>query len=128
MKKNEQTNLSRSKWIQWAALPTLLVGTYRAAADLDTAFTFQGVLRDSNGLPAAGQHALTFSIWAEDRGGANPIWQDTAAGRPRMGPADGLVTEEVEAACGVFAGEPRWLQIDVDGTPQLPRIKLASTP
>jgi hypothetical protein len=112
--------------IPLGVLLVLGVGAPRALAQ-GTAFTYQGILRDKNTrAPVAGAHTLAFSIWSANSGGA-ALFQDPAP-RQRSIPPDGVVTETLDAGTGTFTGERRWLQIDVDGVPQLPRIELTPVP
>ena len=107
-------------------LLVLGVSGQRARAQ-GTAFTYQGILQDKiTGATATGAHTLAFSIWPADTGGT-ALFQDPAP-RQRTIPSDGVVTEMVDAGGGAFTGDRRWLQIDVDGVPQLPRIELTPTP
>jgi hypothetical protein len=107
-------------------LLALCTGAQVAVAQ-GTAFTYQGILRDRNtGVPAVGQHTLSFSVWSTDSGGT-ALWQDPAP-RQRTIPSDGVVTETVDGGGGIFTGAKCWLQIDVDGVPSLSRLELTPTP
>src|ERR1044071_6217553 len=90
----------------------ILIAFNTRALSQGTAFTFEGILRDLSGNPAAGPHTLSFSIWDKDTGGMS-LWQD-ASPRQRTIPADGSVVEMVDPGPGIFTGVQRWLQVDVD--------------
>jgi hypothetical protein len=121
-----EQSMKQASLIRLGFLLALCSGAHYALAQ-GTAFTYQGILRDKNtGAPAAGAHTLTFSVWPTDTGSI-ASWQDPAP-RQRAVLSDGLVSEIVDAGAGIFTGDRRWLQIDVDGVPQLPRLELTPTP
>ena len=78
-----------------------------------TAFTFQGVLKNS-GAPLNGTVDLRFTLW--DAGAAG-----TQIGAPVPVNAatltDGLITTTLDFGVSAFGGSQRWLQVEVDTTP-----------
>ncbi len=87
----------------------LLLAVHTAAAQ-GTAFTYQGELKDA-GQPAQGTYDLRFALYDSTN---DP-------GRLIAGPvtntgtfvSDGRFTVTLDFSAAVFAGAPRWLQVDV---------------
>jgi len=97
-------------------------------AALGTAFTYQGQLaRDGRAVTATCD--MDFRLYAEEFGGsalAAPISRVVTV-------SDGLLTTSLDFGPGVFAGQERWLEIDVlcpgDVTATtLPRVNLTAAP
>jgi hypothetical protein len=92
---------------------------------------FSGAVTDSNGKPLTGIVGITFSLYAEERGGA-PIWMETQNIQP-----DGSgrytamlgVTRNDGIPAEVFAsGQGRWLGVQPQGEAERPRILMVSVP
>src|SRR5688572_12024255 len=82
-----------------------------AFAPLDTAFTYQGVLKQ-NGQPVDGTFDLEFRLFDSLAGGSalqTELLPDTAI-------ADGLVNADIDWGANAFTGSPRYLEIVIDGT------------
>lgn len=106
------------RWLARTALVLLIPPTLHASP-LGPAFTYQGELRES-GNPMTGTVHLRFSLWDEPGTGSPPT------GGTQIGASD--VVPNVEVAAGrfsvevnaggefgaqAFAGQARWLQIEV---------------
>ena len=110
-------------------LPALLAGNL-VATPLGTAFTYQGVLNDSDG-PVAGSYDMRFAIYdaVTDGSAVGSALTNTVA------VSNGLFTVTLDFGSGTFAGEARWLEIGVrtngsagDFTAMSPRQTLTSAP
>jgi hypothetical protein len=95
-----------------------------------TAFTYQGRLNDG-ASPANGIYDLRFTIYASTNSPgtivAGPFTNSAVA------VSNGLFTTALDFGAGVFAGNPRWLEISVQKngggfTPLSPRQQLTATP
>jgi hypothetical protein len=106
----------------------LLVVSASAFTQIPRQISYQGLLADVNGKPAAdGTHMLQFRIYEAESGGA-PVWKETH--------------DQVQVSGGVFSvylgsvrglalkfDKPYWLGISVGNDPELiPRLKLSSSP
>lgn len=88
--------------------PGILLAVTTAAADLGTAFGYQGRLNE-DGRPANGLYDLRFSLYGEATGGA-------ALGqveRPGTGVDQGAFNVTLDFGAGAFNGDARWLEIQV---------------
>lgn len=108
------------------ALSTLLLSQVLSHAQ--NSFTYQGLLRDTNG-PVTGAMNMQFQIYAAATGGL-PVWQETHIG---VFVSNGLFSVTLgriaPAAAGVFADAERWLGISFNGGVELtPRTRLGATP
>lgn len=99
-----------------------LAGTAQAAPQ-GTAFTYQGELR-SQGQRVTGVRDLVFRLYDAETGG-NAIGDPVVA--PAYPVADGVFTIDLEFP-GAFAGEQRWLQIEVAGEVLSPRQAVSAAP
>ena len=95
-----------------------------------TAFTYQGWLNDG-ASPANGIYDLRFTIYASTNSPgtivAGPFTNSAVA------VSNGLFITALDFGAGVFAGNPRWLEISVQKngggfTPLSPRQQLTATP
>jgi hypothetical protein len=92
---------------------------------------YTGTALAADGKPLAGETYVTFRIFKDERGGA-PLWTEgqitlvDSAGRYKvqMGAASpsGLPSDLFSS------GEARWLEVQISGQPELPRVLLASVP
>lgn len=95
---------------------------------LGTAFTYQGQLA-KDGRTVTATCEMTFRLYAEEIGGSSlaaPITRVVTV-------SDGLLTASLDFGPGVFAGEERWLEIDVlcpgdVAATTLPRVNLTAAP
>ena len=86
-------------------------------------FTYQGQLRNS-GTVVNGNHNLTFALYDAQTSGLQIGSTVTANNWPII---DGLFTIDLTFP-GAFAGNQRWLEVTVDGTPLAPRQPVSATP
>ena len=78
-----------------------------------TAFTFQGVLKNS-GAPLNGTVDLRFTLWDAAAAG-NQIGAPVPVNAATL--TDGLITTTLDFGVSAFGGSQRWLQVEVDTTP-----------
>ena len=92
---------------------------------------FSGVLTDTSGKPLATITGVTFSLYAEQQGGA-PLWLETQNVRPdktgRYAVQLGSATVEGLPANLFASGQARWLGVQAQGQEEQPRIMLLSVP
>jgi hypothetical protein len=100
----------------------ILVAQHAFAGESDT-FTYQGRLLD-NGTPVNGPHQIEFRLFDALSGG-NEI---AAFGPATYQITGGLLNADVDFGPGAFDGEPRWLEIAVDGVTLSPRQLLNANP
>ncbi len=98
----------------------LLAGAPQAQAD---PFTYQGRLIEA-GEPANGSFTVQVNVWSAASGGS------VLAGEtfPDVPVIDGLFSVEVDLGDVVFNGDPRWLEIIVDGETMQPRQPVTAAP
>ena len=119
---------------QEAGLP---IQTNSAAAPSDSTavvpqlIKFNGTLLDADERPMTVMAGVTFALYSEQTGGAS-LWMETQNVKPD---ANGNYTVLLGAAskggvpAELFAtGEARWLGIQVEQRPELPRVVLISVP
>jgi Chaperone of endosialidase len=92
---------------------------------------FSGMLTDPSGKPLSTITGVTFSLYAEQQGGA-PLWLETQNVRPDK---TGHYTVQLGSATGqglpanlFTSGQARWLGVQAQGQEQEPRIMLLSVP
>ncbi len=94
---------------------------------------FSGVAKDASGQRRSGTVGITFSIYAEQQGGAT-LWMETQnAALDAQGRYAVLLgsTESAGLPLDLFAtGEPRWLgaKLELPGEVEQPRVPLVSVP
>jgi hypothetical protein len=93
--------------------------------------SFAGTLKDSGGHPVKSVTGVTFSLYAQEEGGA-PLWLETQNVEPD---ASGRYSVQLGAASAhglpaqIFtSGEARWLEVQLAGEPEQPRILLVAVP
>ena len=106
-------------------------GAASANAVVPTLVSFSGVLTGSNGKPLTTVTGVTFSLYAEQEGGA-PLWLETQNVQPDK---NGNYTVQLGATTSqglpssLFAsGQARWLGVQAQGQAEQPRIMLLSVP
>ena len=96
-----------------------------------TLVSFSGMLAGSNGKPQSGITGVTFSLYAEQAGGA-PLWLETQNVQPdRNGNYTvmlGSTTSQGLPSSLFVSGQARWLQVQAQGQEPQPRIMLLSVP
>jgi hypothetical protein len=91
-----------------------------------TAFTYQGKLTNSAGVPLTGSHDMTFKLYDADAGGAQVGSTVTLTG---VNVSAGLFTVGLDFGASPFAsGAARWLETTVAGTVLSPRAALTAAP
>ncbi len=98
---------------------------------LGTSFTYQGVLKDTNGNPISDNCGFRFTLYDADVSGAQvgPIQDKTA-----VSVANGYFTVALDFGSGAFSGDARWLEVavkcsrDADYTTLSPRQPLTPAP
>ncbi len=90
--------------------------------------SYQGVLTDAGGVPVDdGDYSLTFRIYDDPGGAANPLWEETQAVTVDDGAFD-VILGEVNPLTIAFDA-PYWLGISIEGEPELvPLTELTSAP
>ncbi len=107
------------------ATATVVALLFAASASAQpTAITYQGQLK-SGGAPANGNYNLTFKVFSASTGGFQLGPTVSAPGTPV---AAGLLTKSLDFGTGVFNGQPRWLEVTVNGTALIPRQAVTSAP
>jgi len=106
-------------------------GAASTNAVVPTLVSFSGVLTNSNARPLTSITGVTFSLYAEQEGGA-ALWLET---QNVQADAKGNYTVELGAASAdglpieVFAsGQARWLGVEISGQAEQPRILLLAVP
>ena len=92
-----------------------------------TMMNFSGVLSGSNGKPLTSITGVTFSLYAEQAGGA-PLWLETQNVQPdKNGNYTvqlGSTTSRGLPASLFVSGQARWLEVQVQGQEPQPRVML----
>jgi hypothetical protein len=102
-----------------------------ANAVVPTLINFTGTLVDASGKPLTGTVGVTFYLFKDDQGGS-PLWLETqnvqADHTGHYSVALGS-TRSTGLPSDIFvAGEARWLSVQPQGQPELPRVMLLSVP
>ena len=114
----------RHPLLAWFALALATVVAVPAlAAPIGTAFTYQGVLKDSS-LPANGSFSFVFRLHDDEFAGSQVGSDVNLSG---VSVTDGLFTVELDFGA-VFDGTELWLEIEVDSQVLSPRQRLSATP
>jgi len=103
---------------------TLACTAATPAAGVGTAFTYQARLADA-GEPYVGTVDLSFRLYDAANVGTQFGVQIDALG---LTLTDGLINQDLDFGVGVFDGNERWLEIDVNGTTLAPRQPLMPAP
>ena len=113
----------------------LIVGTATLPASaqiaLPTSFTYQGFVA-GNGVPLNGSVNLTCTLWSDPISGALANRLGTPQTFTGVPISNGRFTVELNAggqfSASAFSGDARWLEVSVNGVPQLPRTKVLAVP
>jgi hypothetical protein len=96
-----------------------------------TLVSFSGVLTGSNGRPLTNITGVTFSLYAEQEGGA-PLWLETQNVQPdKNGNYSVMLGSSTSQGLpsSLFAtGQARWLEVQAQGREPQPRVMLLSVP
>lgn len=95
------------------------------SAEIPHQINYQGRLTDGTGDPVDGLHSITFKIYSSSAGGT-AVWSETHSSIPVSNGLFNVVLGSVTTlGNAVFASQPRWLGISVDGSPELvPRTQI----
>ena len=93
---------------------------------LGSAFTYQGRLMD-DGTPANGTYNLIFFLWA-DQAKTTLLGTVPSSGSLSVMVTDGFFNVTLDFGGGLFTGEARWLEIEVNGTLLSPLQSLTAAP
>jgi len=100
-------------------------------AVVPTLVSFSGVLTGSNGKPLTSITGVTFSLYAEQEGGA-PLWLETQNVQPdkngNYSVMLGSTTSQGLPASLFASGQARWLEVQAQGQEPQPRVMLLSVP
>ncbi|MCA9293712.1 MAG: tail fiber domain-containing protein [Phycisphaerales bacterium] len=102
----------------------LALSAVAMAGTSDTAFTYQGRLRDG-GLPANGNYNISLKMWDAAVAGSQIGSTQAFLGVPVAG---GVFAIEVDFGASAFDGAPRWLEITVGPQTLSPRQALTGAP
>jgi hypothetical protein len=115
-----------------SVISTLSYGQSSASgATVPNLVNFAGTLKDSGGHPIQSITGVTFSLYAQEEGGA-PLWLETQTVR-----ADGKGNYTVQLGATKAEGLPlelftsgtaRWLGVRINGGEEQPRVLLVSVP
>lgn len=112
-----------------ASCVVAFVATGAHAQEVDTAFTYQGELRD-NGVPANGSYDFRVELFAQADGGTRRASADV----PRVRVIDGIFALSLDFGESIRRAGGQWLQISVaapgsmDYTTLLPRQQVTPAP
>lgn len=115
-----------------SALVTMLLSNVWVVAQQSTFTPVPRVVKYSGVIPrATGTVGITFALYNEQVGGA-PIWVETQNvtldQQGRYAVLLGAKSEEGLPISAFVSGEARWLGIEPQGQPELPRVLFASVP
>lgn len=85
--------------------------------------SYQGTLTDKNGVPVNGKFEMCFAVYDVESGGA-PLGEEVCI--PDVEVKDGYFTVLLPIVQLVQSGEPKYLEISVDGQTLVPRQQIAS--
>jgi len=103
----------RSNWILLLTIGSVIMQAPASAADLGTAFTYQGFLESPPGTPVTGNCDFEFTLY-EDAAGTMQV--GTAQSVGAVGVSAGVFTvgpPDIDFGDGAFNGAARWLKISV---------------
>lgn len=119
----------RTRTLGWVAVAVGLLGAGSAAWALGTLgseFTYQGRLTD-DAVPADGTYYMRFRLY-DGAAAVTPLATYPAVSTEAVEVSDGLFTVQVDFGFAQFAGNGRWLEIEVNGVTLTPRQELTVTP
>ena len=102
-----------------------------ANAIVPTLVQLSGVLTGPNGKPLTNIAGVTFSLYAEQNGGA-PLWLETQNVEPNQAGQYSVMLGSASSqglpASLFVSGQARWLEVEVQGQEPQPRVMLLSVP
>lgn len=122
----------KAKWLLGVAMVVAAAGGFAArAADMGTAFTYQGSLEKPAGTPVTGVNCeFVFGLFDDPTTGIALASQDI----PNVPVDGGVFTVPIDFGAGAFKGTARWLQVVVKCPSDsgyvllLPRVALTPAP
>lgn len=114
-----------SRYLQIICIVLMLACTTTAwAVPAGTAFTYQGKLTDSAGVPMTGSCGMSFKLFDAATGGTQV---GSTVTLPGVSVSGGLFTVALDFG-PVWNGQGRWLETAVGGTTLTPRVQITSAP
>lgn len=104
-------------------LAVILTSAFATAPFAQTSITYQGKL-ESGGEPFNGTAEMTFELHEADTGDT----EIATHGPVNVEVSEGLFQEDLSFGPGAFDGDPRYLQIIIDGTPLAERHPIRPSP
>src|ERR1700676_448151 len=120
-------------WVLWMSLVGWAEGQQGSSnpGTVPAVVSFSGNLAGINGKPLSGVVGVTFSLYADQQGGA-PLWVETQNVSPDKGGRYAVTLGSATTQGlpqGIFAsGEARWLGVQPQGQAERPRVLLTSVP
>ena len=103
-----------------------LLNTAHCLAAVPSLINYQGVLKDSTGVPQNGGFKMEFSIYNDSTGG-NLLWGETQDPvQVKNGLFNVLLGTDNPIPDSVFKEPDRWLQVKVENTVLMPRRQIVS--
>jgi len=103
----------------------LIFANCNLLAQVPNTISYQGVLKDANGIPLTGSYNLLFKIYQSETGGTE-IWQENQTG---VDVQNGIFNVILGNLSTITFDQQYWLGAAVDGGVELvPRTKLTSVP
>jgi hypothetical protein len=103
-----------------------LLTTVPCLSAVPSLINYQGVLKDSTGVPYHGNATILFSIWDDSTDG-NKLWEETQAiVSVSHGLFNVLLGSSIPIPNSVFAGSNVWLQVIANGNLLSPRRRIVS--
>ncbi len=113
-------NLRSSNWGVFVFCVLITLFWAIPAQALDTAFTYQGQLKH-DGMPVDDTVDLRFSLWDSASSGTQIGATVTTNG---LAIVDGLFTVKIDFGSLAFAGDNRWLEVEVKGSSDVDYVTL----
>jgi hypothetical protein len=111
-----------------AVAVAVVVFSPNLSSDIPHQITYQGRLTGDSGNPLTGTHSLTFAVYADSTGGT-ALWSETHGTVPVNNGLFAVVLGSISPmGSTVFASQPRWVGLIVDGEPELPRTRIVAVP
>jgi hypothetical protein len=116
----------------WGFLPAWCLVPRAPAADIGTAFTYQGRLEKPAGTALTDTCDLRFGLWDTAAGGSQVGTSPRTV--PDVGVVEGVFTVAIDFGPGAFDGSARWLAVEVQCTADAgfvaltPRVELKPAP
>jgi N-acetylneuraminic acid mutarotase len=120
-------------WLLWMSLVGWAWGQQAASnpSTVPTVIRFSGNLADANDKPLSGMVGVTFSLYADQQGGA-ALWVETqnvqADKSGHYAVTLGSTTTQGLPQAIFASGEARWLAVQPQGQAERPRVLLMSVP